>query len=284
MTTSGVVRVRFVLSYDGKDFAGWATQPDQRTVQGCVEGALTRLLGSSEPARLVVAGRTDAGVHARAQVAHCDIAAQTWERLDEKNSGRSASVLTRKLNSLLPDDIAIHHTDIAPPGFDARFSAQARHYRYRVHDRIYARDPLVRGHVMFHDRPLDVDTLNDASARLLGLRDFAAFCKPRHGATTIRTLMDFTWTRDTHTGILDAHVVADAFCHSMVRSLVGAVLAVGDGRRDLAWLTEVLSQNSRSSEVRVAPAHGLVLEVVDYPVDDQLSARASATRAKRTLN
>jgi tRNA pseudouridine38-40 synthase len=129
-------------------------------------------------------------------------------------------------------------------------------------------------------RPLDVDAMNAAAAALLGEHDFAAFCRRREGATTVRTLLDVTWSRDA-TGIAVLDVRADAFCHSMVRSLVGCLLAVGEGRREPDWAASILTAGVRSSEVAVAPPHGLTLEEVGYPEDADLAARAERARRMR---
>lgn len=285
---SDVVRARLDLSYDGTDFSGWATQPGLRTVQGELESALARVVrddaGESVAVRVTVAGRTDAGVHARGQVAHADIPTASWERLQGRSARTPEQGLRDRLDGVLPDDVLVRSATVAPAGFDARFSATERRYAYRVCDRPELRDPLTRRHVLWHDQALDVDALNDASSTLTGLRDFAAFCRARPGATTIRDLSELSWTRATSgadAGLVVATVRADAFCHSMVRSLVGALLSVGQGRRDLEWLAQVASSRERSQAIAVAPAHGLTLEEVSYPADAELAARAELTRARR---
>jgi tRNA pseudouridine38-40 synthase len=285
--TEQVVRARLVFAYDGTDFAGWAAQPALRTVQGVMEEAFARIVRQVPAPRLTVAGRTDAGVHARAQVAHVDIGVKAWERLPGRSSDDAAASLRRRLGGVLPPDIVVQSAAIAPPGFDARFSAVERRYAYRIADVSSTRDPLARRHVTWVDGALDIDSLADASASLTGLRDFAPFCKAREGATTIRDLQEFSWERPASgadAGLLVATVRADAFCHSMVRSLVGAVLAVGQGKRDASWLADVASGTGRSSAIAVAPAHGLTLEEVVYPPDDELAARAEQTRGRRTLD
>jgi tRNA pseudouridine38-40 synthase len=221
-----------------------------------------------EDVRLTVAGRTDAGVHATGQVAHCDLPG-------------APPGLRERLARALPADVRVLAVSAAPPGFDARFSAVRRHYVYRVCDRRWAADPLRRKDTVTWPRPLDVDRLNEAATLLLGEHDFAAFCKRRDGATTIRELQRLMWTRDAD-GVLAASVSADAFCHSMVRSLVGALLAVGEGRKPVEWPAALLRETARASAVSVAPAHGLTLAAVDYPPDDQLAARAELTRNVRT--
>ena len=261
--------MRLDLAYDGTAFAGWAQQPDRRTVQGAVQDAVGVLL-RADPPRLQVAGRTDAGVHARGQVAHVDLPdVLAQDRL-----------LLRRLNGLLPADVRVRRTSAAPRGFDARFSALARTYRYRIADGPDAVDPLRRHDVLTWPRPLDLAALQAASMGMLGTHDFAAFCKRREGATTIRRLLELGWTRGED-GLLVLTIRADAFCHSMVRSVVGAMLAVGEGRRESTWPAALLSSSSRVSAVAVAPPHGLVLEHVAYPPDDELLARQAVTRNLR---
>ena len=267
--TVGSVRLRLDLAYDGTDFAGWAQQPGLRTVQGTLQDAVAVLLRADSP-RLQVAGRTDAGVHARGQVAHVDLPAESaGDRL-----------LLRRLNGLLPADVRVRRVAPAPAGFDARFSALSRTYRYRVADGAEHVDPLRRRDVLAWPRPLELAGLRSACAPLVGEHDFAAFCKRRDGATTIRRLLELGWVRDVD-GLLVLTIRADAFCHSMVRSLVGAMLAVGEGRREPGWPGGLLALGSRSSEVAVAAPHALVLEHVAYPPDDELLARQAVTRNLR---
>lgn len=261
------MRLRLDLSYDGARFHGWAAQPDMRTVQGEVEAAVATILSLETPVPLTCAGRTDAGVHARGQVAHVD--------LDDSIDVES---LARRLRSLLPDDIRLHSLTPAPPGFDARFSALERRYVYRLRDHGPG-DPLARGHVVDWPRELDVDAMNAAAEHLLGEHDFAAFCKKREGATTIRILLALRCER--RDGLLETTVRADAFCHSMVRSLMGTLVAVGEHRFAPDWVASVLASAVRDARIRVMPAHGLVLEEVAYPPDDALAARASQARRRR---
>ncbi|MFC0040325.1 tRNA pseudouridine(38-40) synthase TruA [Actinomadura rayongensis] len=268
------VRLRLDLGYDGAGFAGWARQPAQRTVQGVIEEALGRALRLDPPPSLTVAGRTDAGVHARGQVAHVDLAADLYARLGD--------ALPRRLAGLLPSDVRIWRVAPAPDGFDARFSALSRRYAYRVCDNPMGVDPLRRHDVLWHQRPLDIARMDEAAALLRGEHDFAAFCRRREGATTIRELLRLAWERDA-SGYAVATVEADAFCHSMVRALVGALLMVGDGRRDTGWPAQVLAARVRDSAVNVAPAHGLTLEEVRYPDAAGLALRARQTRRVRTL-
>lgn len=266
------MRLRIDLAYDGSGFHGWAAQPGLRTVQGELRAALATVLRVAS-VDVVCAGRTDAGVHARGQVAHCDL----------PEGAAAPDGLLRRLNGVLPEDVRVHRLGEAPEGFDARFSALWRRYAYRVADTPDAVDPLARGHVLAWPRPLDLAAMNTACHALLGLHDFASFCKQREGATTIRTLQELSWSRDDQ-GVAVATVRADAFCHSMVRSLVGCLLAIGEGRRPPEWAGEILAAGRRDPAVAVVHAHGLTLEEVGYPPDDELAARAQQTMARRTAD
>jgi tRNA pseudouridine38-40 synthase len=218
------------------------------------------------------AGRTDTGVHARGQVAHVDVEPDVSE----------PEQLRRRLDGVLPADIRVRRVVAAADGFDARFSAVWRRYAYRIADRPETVDPLTRGYVLAWPRPLDVRGIDEASRLLLGRHDFASFCKRREGATTIRTLLALTWEREPG-GLLVGNVRADAFCHHMVRSLVGCLVAVGEGRRTASWAGDVLAAAARDPAVAVVPPHGLTLEEVGYPPDDELAAQAQAARSVRTL-
>lgn len=273
-TASRVARLRLDIAYDGTAFHGWAGQPGLRTVQGELEEWIGRILRLDSPVELTCAGRTDAGVHARGQVAHLDIRSPDPEA--------TVTELHRRLRRALPEDVVVRAVSVAPDGFDARFAAVWRRYRYRLTDAGTPTDPLLRGMVVAHPQELDPAAMAAAAPHLLGLRDFAAFCKARAGATTIRTLQRLDVTRDD-SGLITVEVQADAFCHSMVRSLVGALVAIGEGRRDLSWLDRTVAAAMRSAQIRVMPAHGLVLEEVGYPPPDQLAARAAEYRAMRRL-
>lgn len=270
----GFVRVRLDLSYDGAEFSGWAKQRTRRTVQGELESAIRTVLRLPDPVDLTVAGRTDAGVHARGQVAHVDLPEDVWHAQGEK--------LLRRLAGKLPWDVRVWRVSQAPYGFNARFAAIWRRYAYRVGDHPGGVDPLLRGHVLWHDRPVDVELMNEAARRLLGEHDFAAYCKKREGATTIRTLLELYWERDAN-GLAVATVRADAFCHNMVRALVGAMILVGDGHRSVGFPGEVLAGRVRHSAVNVVRPHGLTLEEVGYPADELLAARNKEARNMRTL-
>lgn len=266
----GLVRLRLDIAYDGTAFAGWARQPGQRTVQGEIEDALIRVARLSA-VRLTVAGRTDAGVHARGQVAHVDLPSDVL-----------LGGLARRLNGVLDRAVRIRRLAPAPAGFDARFSALSRRYIYRISDAPWGVDPLRRAETLAWARPLDADRMRYAALLLLGEHDFAAYCRRREGATTIRTLLRLDVSRD-HDGVIGADVEADAFCHSMVRALVGALLAVGEGRRGAEWPAQVLARGVRDPGVTVAPAHGLTLVEVRYPPDASLATRAEQTRAVRAF-
>lgn len=273
------MRLRIDLAYDGAGFHGWARQIGLRTVQGELERALDLVLRRKDH-QLTVAGRTDTGVHARGQVAHLDVDPDLVTAAAGRSTAPPLDALTRRLNGVLDDDVRVHRATEAPPGFDARFSATWRRYAYRIADRPELVDPLRRGHVLAWLRPLDLDRMNRAAAQLLGEHDFAAFCRKREGATTIRALLDLRWDR-AEEGLAVATVRADAFCHNMVRALVGCMIAVGEGRREPGWAGEVLRAGVRDSGVTVVQAHGLTLEEVGYPPDEELAEQARRARVLR---
>ncbi|WP_286279256.1 tRNA pseudouridine(38-40) synthase TruA [Naasia aerilata] len=283
----GTVRFRLGVAYDGTGFRGWTRQPGLRTVQGVLEDALLTLLRRHPPApSLVVAGRTDAGVHAVGQACHVDLTVEQLAALGRERRRRaaesSAELLRARLNGILglSSDVVVTSAVEAPAGFDARFGAVWRRYEYRIADAEALHDPLQRHRTVAHAGRLDVDLMNSAARGMLGLHDFAAYCKPRAEATTIRTLQDYTWERDAD-GVLVARVRADAFCHSMVRSLVGAAVAVGEGKLPPERPGELLGAGARSTEFVVLPAKGLTLMEVGYPRDSELAARSEQTRARR---
>ena len=286
------MRLRLDLAYDGTAFSGWAVQPGLRTVQGVLEEALARVM-RLPPVSTTVAGRTDAGVHARAQVVHLDVPAGALERARGRSPHPPGEALVHRLDGVLPPDVVVERAEIAPAGFDARFSATGRTYAYRLVDDALPR-PLRRHDVVAVRGPLDLDAMAAAGRDLLGLRDFAAYCRRREGATTVRTLRRLEVARVPETvetlpgvvlgprpGLVVVVVEADAFCRTMVRSLVGALVSVGQGRRDAGWPARVLAAGRRDPGTQVAPARGLVLERVDYPADDALAERATVARARR---
>ena len=297
MRFNGVMpRIRLDLAYDGTFFSGWAAQPGLRTVEGVLTSALVTVL--REPVRLTVAGRTDAGVHAAAQVVHFDASTEAWAALPGRSDRlpeaalltRLAGVLAREAQASLPrtprgaGDVVVTGARSVPEAFDARFGALSRRYTYRIADAAASRDPARRATVLWLPDRLDVRAMEASAEPLLGEHDFLSYCKPRQGATTIRTLRTLTWRRAAggpDVGLVVLTVVADAFCHSMVRSLVGAGLAVGQGRKPVTWPGELLAARTRDGAAPVAPPHGLTLEEIVYPADDELAAQAERARTTR---
>lgn len=259
---------------------------------GVLDGALSTIF--RVPLRVFAAGRTDTGVHATGQVAHLDIPTEqialAYPRHPRPGDDEFAP-LVRRLAKLLPEDVRVREIVRAPEGFDARFSALRRHYVYRLTLAPWGAEPQQARYVTPWRRPLDIAAMTAASRLLLGVHDFAAFCRARPGATTIRELQrlewvlnETAWPETGRAGLLTGHVTADAFCWSMVRSLVGALLAVGEGRREPDWCATLLGAGGRSSEFAAAPARGLTLVGVDYPPDGELAARSAVTRSLRTLD
>lgn len=284
-------RIRLDIAYDGSEFSGWSRQPDLRTVQGELETALATVFTRHGPPPLItVAGRTDAGVHALGQVAHLDLTSEQLASLSRPHRGPSAgrrsldgpATLAKRLNGIagLDSDVYVTSARIAPAGFDARFSAIWRRYEYRVADASGPRNPLERARTLWFPSVVDVEQMDVAARALVGLHDWASYCRPKPHATTIRTLQSFTWHRDGD-GVLIARLQADAFCHSMVRALVGASLALGQGAIPAGGLAVLRERAERTNDFKVAPAKGLTLMEVGYPADDRLEARALVTRARR---
>ncbi|WP_295126128.1 tRNA pseudouridine(38-40) synthase TruA [uncultured Leifsonia sp.] len=287
--TDEATRFRLDIAYQGTDFNGWGRQPALRTVQGELEAALATIFRrAGEPPLLTVAGRTDAGVHARGQVAQVDLSPEQTAVLRKPHGKRppldADEALARRVNGVLGpvSDVVVLRASEAPVGFDARFSALWRRYEYRVADRSALRDPLQRHRTAWVSAVLDARAMDVAAHGLLGLHDFASYCKAREGATTIRTLLDFSWRRDDE-GVLVGEVVADAFCHSMVRALVGACVEVGEGSLAPGDLVDLRDARERTSAFKVMPARGLTLMEVGYPGDAELALRAEQTRGLRTL-
>ncbi len=278
-----VTRLRLDIAYDGTEFAGWAAQTGQRTVAGVIEDALSTVF--RVPVQVRAAGRTDSGVHASGQVAHVDVPTEVLPQAyprTRRGSDSEFGPLVRRLAKLLTEDVRVLEIARAAPGFDARFSALRRHYLYRLSTAPYGVEPHEARFVTAWPRALDLDAMAEAARGLLGLHDFAAFCRHRDGATTIRELQRLDFARDGHR--ITVAVSADAFCWNMVRSLVGALLAVGEHRRDPAWCVELLTATRRSSDFAAAPARGLTLVGVDYPPDSELVARNLVTRDLRTAD
>jgi len=278
VTEPSTVRWRLDLGYDGTNFSGWATQPGRRTVQGELESWIRRILRLDGPVQLVCAGRTDAGVHARGQVAHVDLGSVLI--ID-------GAALSRRLNKVLGGDCVIRRITAAPPGFDARFAAIWRRYVYRLSDGGVPPDPLYRSQIAQLNAEVDLDRLNEEAATLVGLRDFGAFCRRRDGASTIRNLLELAARRvpsGPMAGVIECTIRADAFCHAMVRSLMGALVAVATGQRDHEWLAAITERGVRDSSIIVMPATGLTLEEVGYPADHELAARVLEARALREVS
>lgn len=275
------MRIRLDLAYDGTSFSGWARQPGLRTVEDTLATGLGTVLRTDPPA-LTVGGRTDAGVHARGSVCHLDVDEPVWAAVPGRSDRSPGEALVTRLAGVLPGDVVVRSAVAVDGSFDARFSALRRRYTYRLLDRPHLLDPLRRHDTVVVRHRLEVEAMDLAARSLVGLRDFAAFCKKREGATTIRTLLDYSW-RACEDGTLVGTVVADAFCHSMVRALVGVVVPVGQGSRPLGWPAQVQRAGVRDAGVRVMPAHGLCLEEIVYPespADQEIRARES--RALRT--
>lgn len=268
-----MARIRLDVSYDGTGFSGWAAQPGRRTVAGVLQAELDRILGAGVATGLTVAGRTDAGVHATGQVCHLDLPDDAWSAVRE--------TALRRLAGLLPTDVRVRVAREVDPAFDARFSALFRRYEYRVTDAPFGAEPLRRHETLAWPRRLDLDLLTEAAAGLVGEHDFAAFCKRKEHATTIRMVTRLEWRRDRD-GVLVATVQADAFCQAMVRSLVGGMLVAGDGRRPPQWPASLLSRAQRADDVPVVGPHGLILVEVGYPAETASWAeRAEQTRRLR---
>ena len=288
----GVAATRFRLdiAYDGSGFSGWSRQPGLRTVQGELEAALETVFARHRPvASLVVAGRTDAGVHALGQVAHLDLTPEQLASLERPHRGPAKgrkldgpATLAKRLNGIagLSSDIHVSGVVVAPLGFDARFSAIWRRYEYRIADAAGPRNPLERGRTLWYPAVLNVERMRAAATSLLGLHDWSSYCKPRDIGTNIRDLQEFEWRRD-EAGVLIATVEADAFCHSMVRALVGATVAVGEGKIAVEGLVAIRNELQRGNHFKIVPAKGLTLLEVGYPHDDALADRAEQTRAIR---
>lgn len=281
----GLVRVRLDLAYDGGPFNGWAVQPGLLTVQGKLEEALALFL--RRQARLTVAGRTDAGVHARGQVAHVDLTQAEWADASRRDDTDPALALQRRINGALgrvlgdlDGAIEVQRVHRAAPGFDARFSALWRRYSYRIADGLTPRDPLQRAHTLWFNDELDVARMNTGAAELIGLGDFKAFAKPRERATTIRNLQHFDFIREPD-GVIKLNIQADAFCHNMVRALLGAALRVGRGVEGQNWMRERQLAGLRDAKSVLASAHPLIFEEVSYPDEALLHERARLTRARR---
>ena len=269
--SGAATRFRLCIYYDGSEFHGWAKQRDLRTVEGELSRVLGHLTGDS--VQLTCAGRTDAGVHARGQVAHF-----------ETSGGEKLSIA--RVNRALPEDIRVLDLDAVETDFDARFSALWRRYSYTVSDDERGPDPLMRRYQLVVNSRLDIDAMNAATVDLIGEHDFTSFCKLKEHGSTIREILALRWERQidpaSELSVAVMHVKADAFCHSMVRSLVGALIPVGQGKRPIDYPREALDMRSRDAGVTVMPAHPLVLEEVGYPPAGEWGQRQIQTRTVRS--
>jgi tRNA pseudouridine38-40 synthase len=251
-----LVRVRMTVAYDGSGFHGFAPNAGVETVGGTLGDALTKVLRA--PVDLTCAGRTDRGVHAWGQVVSFDAPADRFDPL----------VLQRSLNRLCGPTIVVRDVRAAAAGFDARRSATGRTYRYTVVNRPVP-DPFL-AHVAWHvDEPLDLDLLRLGCDPLVGEHDFAAFCRrPKHRdgteASLVRHVRRAGWT-DRGDGVLRFEIAANAFCHQMIRSVVGTLVDVGAARKHAGELLGILASRDRSQASQLAPPQGLCLWAVDYP-------------------
>lgn len=281
----GLIRLRLDFAYDGTDFSGWAKQPGLRTVQGEILDALAAIFNRApESFALVVAGRTDKGVHAANQVAHLDLTAEQVDRHLQK--------LRLRMNSLLPEDIRIYNVAVAPKGFDARFAAIYRRYRYQIADGAAIQSPIAARTTLFVRRTLDLNLMQAAALGLYGLHDFASFCRPRPGSTTIRELREVKITRRPidpsglgsagADGVIEIELLADAFCHNMVRSIVGALIAVGEGRANSLDIAELLARADRTTSYKVVDPRGLTLLEIGYPAPELMATQVANAQALRT--
>lgn len=282
----GLMRLRLDLAYRGAPFHGWARQPGLLTVQGRVEEALSLI--TRQPAQLTVAGRTDAGVHARGQVAHLDVPKEFWLSLSrgrEESDELRGECLRARLEGLagrgLNGALAIKQVRAVSRDFDARFSALSRTYRYLICDDPRAQDPC-RLDIARTSSPLENERMQVAAQALCGEHDFLPFAKPREGATTVRTLHSFNISRP-HDGIVQVMIRADAFCHSQVRFMMGALIEIGRGKYQPKWIGELLAAGARDQRVPLADGRGLTLWEVAYPPADQYALQAQKAKVVRTL-
>jgi tRNA pseudouridine38-40 synthase len=276
----GFSRYRIDFGYDGTDFAGFAKQPGLRTVQSELVKGLEVIFGKdNKDFAMRVAGRTDAGVHAQHQVVHVDLSPSQIKRI-----GRNPDVASR-VNTALPQDVRLFRFEKAPAGFDARYSAIYRRYRYKIADHASFLDPLLVRYVLKLKVDLDLKLMRLAAKEMVGLHDFGAFCKPRAGATTIRNLRYIRITRNRKEGnLVEIELKGDAFCHNMVRSLTGALVAVARGRASAQDVKDRLVSANRVGSFKVLGGKGLSLIEVGYPKDSRLAEQAEKARKLRSLD
>ena len=276
----GLIRYRLDLAYDGTDFAGWAKQPKLRTVHSEMMTALITIFGPTKnDFGMRVAGRTDAGVHAEHQVVHLDLSPAQVKRLGRSNDFRM------KMNALLPDDVRIIKAAVAPKHFHARYGATHRKYRYTIADATSGWNPLRARYNLWIKYPLDLEAMQEASQEFLGLHDFAAFSKPMPHGTTIRLLRSISVKRNKALGgVVEIELLADAFAHNMVRSIVGALIKAGAGRTTASEIAKALKSKSRvGHNYKVVTPEGLSLIEVGYPANKDLESHVRMTQHTRSL-
>lgn len=282
----GLVRFKLDFAYDGTDFIGWAKQPGKRSIEGAILGALLLIFGESQNTfSLTVAGRTDAGVHARHQVAHFDLTPRQIKRMGRYAApGIVEGAIRDRMNSILDDDIRIFGCTFAPAYFNARYGAIYRRYRYRIADGVSVKDPVEARNTLWTRKPLDLVEMQATALSLYGLHDFGAFCKPREFGTTIRELREVKIARRTDENqVVEIELTADAFCHNMVRSVVGALVAVGEGRATRQDVVDRLKSTSRIGSYKVVNPRGLTLLEIGYPADADLAEQVARSQDRRRL-
>lgn len=274
----GRFRYRIDLAYDGTDFYGFSKQSAYRTVAGELLSGLVKIFGEDdEDYRMRVAGRTDAGVHAQAQVAHLDLTPEQLKRI------RRGHGVAERLNKIIDPDVRVTAFEEADPGFHARYSALSRRYRYSIADRSVTPNPMTSRYLLEISWHLEVDPMIEIAKEFMGLRDFRAFCKERDGTTTIRELKEISVKRRPN-GVIDIEVEADAFCHNMVRSVVGALMSAGSGRTTAKEVRKALKGQRNEHAYKVQAPQGLTLIKISYPAKSKLGAQAELTQRMRTLD
>ena len=274
----GRFRFRLDLAYDGTDFYGFAKQSAYRTVAGELLSGLVKIFGEDDQDfRMRVAGRTDAGVHAQAQVLHLDLTSEQLKRI------RRGHGVAERLNKIIAPDVRVISFEEAEPGFHARYSALSRRYRYSIADRGVVPNPMTSRYLLEILWHLEVEPMVEVAKEFIGLRDFRAFCKERDGTTTIRRLREISVKRRSN-GVIDIEIEADAFCHNMVRSVVGALMSAGSGRTSVLEVRKALSGQRNENAYKVQAPQGLTLIKIAYPAKSKLAAQAELTQRTRTLD
>ena len=274
----GRFRFRLDLAYDGTDFYGFAKQSAYRTVAGELLSGLVKIFSEDDQDfRMRVAGRTDAGVHAQAQVLHLDLTSEQLKRI------RRGHGVAERLNKIIAPDVRVISFEEAEPGFHARYSALSRRYRYSIADRSVVPNPMTSRYLLEILWHLEVEPMVEVAKEFIGLRDFRAFCKERDGTTTIRRLREISVKRRSN-GVIDIEIEADAFCHNMVRSVVGALMSAGSGRTSVLEVRKALSGQRNENAYKVQAPQGLTLIKIAYPAKSKLAAQAELTQRTRTLD